>query len=227
MCAAQPGEVNAMCRCAGGREGKLLAGPRRGRAALVIVGRGSGKPTCLGEADDLGALLLRLGAAARLPVQAGDLDAAVVAHLAGVQLAQRRHQGRFGHGVGDVGSGAHLEAAQDVPLDGLQELAVHRAGLLLGGPSEATGGASVLAGGSGRGWRGAGARQQHQQQQEDARGPPQSRPVHAAEGLEAEWGGAPGVKGSSRCCQQVRQAGPGAGGGGCRGADAERRCPPV
>lgn len=159
-----------------------MLGAERARRAGG-AGWASGQPTCLGEADDLRDLLVSRGPHIRLPVQVRDLDAAVLPQLAGVQLAQRRDQSRLGHGVGDVGPVAHLEAVEDVPLDGLQEIAVHFAGLL-GWSPEAARGAGVQGSCPGRRRRGSGAQHQparfrQQKQKRDGQGAPPIRPVHA------------------------------------------------
>lgn len=156
---------------------------QEGDAGRWTGGSTGGPPTCLGEADDLGDLLVSRGPPIRLPVQVGDLDAPVFAQLAGVQLAQRRDQSRLGHGVGDVGPVAHLEAVQNVPLDGLQEIAVHFA-RLFGWSAEAARGASVQGCCPGRRRRSSGAQQQparfrQQKQKRGGQGPLPIRPVHA------------------------------------------------
>lgn len=84
--------------------------------------------TFLRKADDLRALLQHV-VAHRVPVQVGDLHAAVLPQLPGVQLPQRRHHGRPGDRVRDVGSVPHLQPAQDVPLHRLQEVHVQPARL--------------------------------------------------------------------------------------------------
>ena len=96
----------------------------RGWGARAAAGRPWDQPTCLGEADDLGDALLAVCSRAGVAVEVRDLHAAVFAHLARVQLAQGRDHGGLGHGVRDVGPAPHLQAAQDVPLHRLQEVAV-------------------------------------------------------------------------------------------------------
>lgn len=167
-------------RARDGQQGQAGDGLRgSGQAGQRTAARGRAAPTCLSEADDLGDGVVGRGPGARLPVQAGDLDAAVLPHLAGVQLAQRRDHGRLGHGVRDVGPVPHLQPAQDVPLHRLQEIPVHLARLL--GPPEAAGGACVLRGapgGSRRGRGGGGSQQQQPAGQQRGQHPPASRPVH-------------------------------------------------
>lgn len=214
---------------------------RQGRGARV---RGRAAPTCLGEADDLGDRVVGRGPGARLPVQAGDLHAAVLPHLAGVQLAQRRDHGRLGHGVRDVGPVPHLQPAQDVPLHRLQEIPVHLARLL--GPPEAAGGACVLRGAAGGGRRGRGGRGAQQEQpagQQRGQHPPASRPVHGG-GAGGRAGGRPGAPQGARLQAAPLRALRGAEGavaaklggrnrsaqggsrGGGRGRPGKRRVPP-
>lgn len=224
--------------------GQAGQGREVGGAGGVGGTRGRAAPTCLGEADDLGDGVVGRGPGARLPVQAGDLHAAVLPHLAGVQLAQRRDHGRLGHGVRDVGPVPHLQPAQDVPLHRLQEIPVHLARLL--GPPEAAGGACVLRGTAGGGRRGRGGRGAQQEQpagQQRGQHPPASRPVHGG-GAGGRAGGRPeapqgarlqaaplgalrGAEGAvaAKLGGRNRSAQGGSRGGG-RGRPGKRRVPP-
>lgn len=167
-----------------------------GEGARATAGRPGDRPTCLGEADDFRDALLAVGARAGVAVEVRDLHAAVLAHLACVQLAQGSDHGGLGHGVRDVGPAPHLQAAQDVPLHRLQEVAVHPAQLLRP-PEAAARRAGVLRAAGGSGWRGrrrGGGRRRRcgrapglgpqppGRQQQKAGGPqrPTGQPVHGA-----------------------------------------------
>lgn len=85
-----------------------------------------GQRTFFSKAYDLRALL-RDVIVHRVSVQVGDLHPAVLPQLPGVELSQRRHHGGLRHRMGDVGALPHLQSAQDVPLDRLQQVRVQPA----------------------------------------------------------------------------------------------------